>query len=101
MLPTPYRYPESSKEGLQKYLDQMYDVHVALREWVHQNKPQMLVAEQEFASVRYCGLSSFGFAPMVESEEADFDQSIPFPPQPVRAIDPLLWLLHGNGLLRL
>jgi hypothetical protein len=52
-----------------------------------------------FGSVRFCGVSSFGFEPMRAPQASDFEFTLPFRPEPVRAADPLFWLLKENGLM--
>ena len=111
ILPRPYRFPqyrgeESTQQGeqwdveeLKEYFAEMEEVHLGIKSWIHKHKPLIEKnATEAFGSIRYCGLSAFGFQPMKgRGNNAEF--SLPFAPLPVRAVDPILWLLKENHLI--
>jgi hypothetical protein len=77
----------------------MEEVHLGIESWIHTYKPTIeTLVNEYFGSVRYCGLSAFGFQPM-KGRGVNAEFSLPFAPLPVRAVDPILWLLKENHLI--
>jgi hypothetical protein len=100
ILPRPYKFPaERDEAGLKAYLDEMGEVHWGIEEWIRRYRPMLERFSDFFGSVRYCGLSAFGFQPKKETG-LELEHSLPFCPEPVRVVDPLLWLLKENHWAR-
>lgn len=96
ILPRPYRFPrERNEHDLKAYLDEMEEVHFRIEDWIWKYKRLLLGYTKLFRSVRYCGLSAFGFQPQKE-QGLEVEYSLPFCPEPVRVIDPLFWLFKEN-----
>jgi len=96
----PFILPENEEDkSFSQYINNMIQVHHNLEDWMKINNPQFYEhAMSEFGSVRFCGFSSFGFEPMkVMGKNAE--SILPFEPQPIRAADPLLWILINDGRL--
>jgi len=99
-LRQPHVWPrERNRDDLGRYVAAMRQVHYDTEEWLSSRVPAWVSAARKFRSVRYCGLSALGFAPVMRSRVEGKDAYLPFEPQPVRAVDPLLWLLIDNGWL--
>lgn len=111
VLPRSYRFPRFKTEtekapnirwqtaDLQAYFAEMKEVHWLIEKWMQEHMP-LLVRQSNrfFGSVRYCGLSAFGFQPKKEPGESE-EYSLPFRPEPVRVVDPIFWLLKENNLI--
>lgn len=102
LMKEPYTLPSNQRESeLEAYCSTMVQVHYELQSWLRSKVPDLVKAAERFGSVRYCGFSAFGFQPIIEEKRPDqtVEARLPFEPQPVRAADPLLWLLRDNGLI--
>jgi len=103
ILPRPYRFPKArDKAGLIAYMDEMREVHWGIETWLRNYKPMMLSFADFFGSVRYCGLSAFGFQPAKDPDlkDTEIEYRLPFRPEPVRVVDPLFWLLKENDWIK-
>ena len=111
ILPRSYEFPQYrgeqsmfererwNVEELKEYIAEMEGVHLGIESWIHKHKPMIETYTKEFfGSVRYCGLSAFGFQP-IKARNKNKESSLPFAPLPVRAVDPILWLLKENHLI--
>lgn len=102
ILPRPYTFPKGHNlAALKKYIDEMYEVHFGIEDWLRNNMGELEAFIDEFASVRYSGISAFGFQPKAERKSAGSkeEDSLPFGPEPVRVADPIFWLMKENGLI--
>lgn len=99
ILPRPYTFPRQHDiTALKKYIDEMYEVHFGIEHWLGKEMPELLDFVDEFGSVRYSGMSAFGFQPKGEPQE-EAEYSLPFRPEPVRVADPIFWLMKEAGLI--
>ncbi len=110
VLQAPCRLPEQPDLfELRRYFATMHEVDRGLSTWLQQHVFDLVREAENFASVRYCGLSSFGFELVRTGNKSDntypvrdelnSEACLPFEPQPIRVVDPLFWLLHENGLV--
>jgi hypothetical protein len=100
MLTKPYTLPRDRREHeFRDYIATMHSVHDRLASWLSAKTPQLVMEATRFGSVRYCGFSACGFQPVNEAIRPGVEAWLPFGPKPIRVADPLLWLLHDNGLL--
>jgi hypothetical protein len=100
LLKQPYELDvDPTDDGTKQYFSAMEGVHYDLEEWIHRNMPMLYNTANQFASVRYCGFSSFGFGLEVRGQGATREALLPFGPQPVRVADPLFWLLRDNQIV--
>ncbi len=100
LLREPCTLPRDQRETeLRDYLATMHRVHFDLHAWLDSKAPNLLMYANRFASVRYCGFSACGFQPVNETLGPNVEAWLPFGPKPIRIADPLLWLLHDNGLI--
>lgn len=100
ILPRPYKLPRDGDVAeLKAYIEEMEEVHWGIADWLRRYKPEFFQFFDLFGSVRFCGLSAFGFQPLAELEASNDEFSLPFRPDPVRVVDPVFWLLKENGLI--
>lgn len=100
-LRQPYTWPtQQNKRALHEYIQTMQSIDSDLERWVATHAMGLRQEVGRFRSVRYCGFSSFGFQPLPERNISGVDSRLPFEPQPVRAVDPLLWLLLDSGWMK-
>src|SRR6185295_14951798 len=57
---------EQDESAIKHYFSTMQTVHYDLESWFQANVPDLVKAAERFASVRYCGFSSFGFEPIMK-----------------------------------
>lgn len=100
IIPQPYSIQSNHNlEELKQYFEEMIDVHFKIQDWFYKHKPQMCQRmERLFGSVRYCATSGIGFEPILRKEGLQMEMVLPFRPEPVRVIDPILWLMNANKL---
>jgi hypothetical protein len=100
ILPRPYSFPGGQdEEDLSRYMKELEEVHFGIEYWLGNNLPEVKTFTDFFGSVRYCGLSAFGFQPKQESLGFEAEYTLPFRPTPVRALDPVFWLFKENRLI--
>lgn len=100
LLRQPHVLPDEGQASeLAEYLRGMQQVDRDLASFLGEKLPNFANMASQFASVRCCGFSTFGFEPMRVGARPGAEASLPFAPRPVRVADPLLWLLLENGVI--
>ena len=101
----PCQMPSNRDPGeFEAYIDGMKKVSENIRAHLRKRRRNLVThAENSFASVRYCGFSSFGYRPLSNeySTVPDSHGCLPSMPRPIRVVDPLLWILLDQGMIRL